>query len=63
MSNKSIKQKKLEILDLLETGKITSEEALELLDSLSLYKELKTFKRELKSKPDSDSDEKFIELN
>ncbi|MDD3625707.1 MAG: hypothetical protein PHV06_00165 [bacterium] len=56
----NVKDKRYEILKLLEEGKITSQEALEMLDSLALYNELKTFKGEFKSSKKSDS--KFIEL-
>ena len=55
----NVKDKRLEILKLLEEGKITSREALEMLDSLALYNELKTFKGALRSSKKSD---KFIEL-
>lgn len=54
------KNNRLEILRLLEEGKITSQEALELLDSLTLYNELKDFKSTIRrtKKPN----EKFLEL-
>ena len=61
MSTKSIQEKRLKILELLESGEISSEEALEMLDSLALYKEMKDFKKKLSSER-ADPGDKFIEL-
>ena len=43
-----MKDKRVEVLRLLEQGKITTREALEMLDSLALYNEMKVYKGSLK---------------
>ncbi|MDD3626517.1 MAG: hypothetical protein PHV06_04290 [bacterium] len=58
MNESKIAKKKIEILELVEEKKITPEEALEMLESLALYEEQKSFKKEMNSK----KKEKFVEL-
>lgn len=54
------KDRKLEVLELLEKGEISAEEALELLDSIALYNEMKYFKSTVRKS--KSSDQKLIEL-